>query len=157
MLIIHSDKRVPGLTPTDKQSINFSLNWIMNNNQEQVEKFIIDIKEYLESMGKVSDNGGIDNGSFGQGVHGQVEMIEISLDDNDDQRKSGDKPVKPVSPPEPYNPIEPEATSRWRINWFDVKMVLIGTVALMFARINGQCNKPSAFIQIFFSFSQPCG
>ena len=89
MLIIHSDKRVPGLTPTDKQSINFSLNWIMNNNQEQVEKFIIDIKEYLESMGKVSDNEGIDNGSFGQGGHGQVEMIEISLDDNDDQR-SGD-------------------------------------------------------------------
>ena len=114
----------------------------MNNNQDQVEKSLIDIKEYLESMGKVTNDdddvkGGINNVGFGCGGQGQVEMIEINLDDDNDLGKSGDKPVKPVSPPEPYNPIELEATSRWRINWFDVKMVLIGTVALMFARING--------------------
>ena len=111
-----------------------SLNWIMNNNQDKVEKSLMDIREYLESMVKVSDVGGVDNVGF---KGGQLEMIEISLDDDDDLVKSPEKVVSPDFPPEPPKLDLPAAKSKWGINWFDVKMIFIGTTALMFARITG--------------------
>ena len=109
----------------------------MNNNKDHVEKSLIDIREYLESMGKVTDNndhveGGIDNISF---RHGQVDMIAISLGDDQELGKSG---IKQVSEPELQKPVEPRKNNKFQIDWFNLKMIFIGTIALMFARINGK-------------------
>ena len=109
----------------------------MNNNKDHVEKSLIDIREYLESMGKVTDNndhveGGIDNISFRQG---QVDMIAISLGDDQELGKSG---IKQVSEPELQKPVQPRKNNKFQIDWFNLKMIFIGTIALMFARINGK-------------------
>jgi hypothetical protein len=53
----------------------FSLNWILNHHQEQVEKSLVDIKEYLESMDKAANDvtGGSDNLGF-QGGQSQIQV-----------------------------------------------------------------------------------
>ena len=110
----------------------------MNNNQDQVEKSLIEIQEYLESMEKFSDNKNhiiMDDVSLGIAVQGQLEMIPISLNNDEELGKSG---IKEVSQPELQKPVEAGANTKFQINWFNLKMIFIGTTALMFARINGK-------------------
>ena len=110
----------------------------MNNNQDQVEKSLIEIQEYLESMEKFSDNKNhiiMDDVSFGIAAsQGQLEMIPVSLGNDEELGKSD---IKEVSQPELQKPVEAGANTKFQINWFNLKMIFIGTTALMFARING--------------------
>lgn len=101
----------------------FSLCWILNNHQDQVEKSLIDIKEYVESMGKTLQ--GSDNAGYQEG-RAHIQMEDISLDDDEETKKKPDLSVNP----------ETSGRKKW-INWFNVKMILIGSTAMTFARING--------------------
>ena len=79
---------------------------------------MLDIKDYLQSMGVGTKTLGIDNPGYGS-----LELVTNPVDDPDKELRDNLDSQR-------------ESKKKW-ISMFDVKMILIGSTAMMFSKIAG--------------------
>ena len=132
-----------------------SLNWILNDNRDQIEKSMLDIEDYLDSMGKTTEKEKEkekENDFDVEVVHGDgkvdVEFKDFKqLQDKDSeciyskncQNFSDENRDEKLS-----ETIQKDESKL--LNFFNVKMILIGSAAMMFSKICG--NNFSRFTKL---------
>ena len=138
-----------------------SLNWILNNDRDQIEKSMLDIEDYLDSMG--NDKTDVDLGDDNPGFEESKETKEKeetketefvagdpSVEFKDMKQQQGDKdstqidskklqrcPDENISVTVDNNEAKDNGTM---FNFFNIKMILIGSAALMFSKICGNTH-----------------
>ncbi len=117
--------------------MDFSANWILNNNQDEVEKFLMEIEDYLKSMGSV-ENVNEKMIQLQYQEDGQQKAVNLTLAGNLGSLENPEK-MKTIDDPEKQE-VEKKCRRLRKFTMFDVKMILIGSAALMFSKITGLYN-----------------